>query len=1069
MMDFLRRHSFFGLALIIFALAIFARAGALKNYVTPDEPVWVLRSLNFSQALARGEWTATAQMGHPGVTTMWLGSLGIAVKRVVDPVASTEAINWLGGLPSLAPENAEAFKRLGVFLTFARVPVIIINALGVVAAMWLLRRLFDQRVAIIGGLLLALDPFTASLSGLLHVDGLLTTFMLLSVLALLIGIRPSPPTLSPTGRGSYRWFALSGAFAALAFLSKSPALFLLPFTLLVLFVAVLTRRVSLKRAVLGFFTFFILHCSLFIILYPAMWVDAVGTFNGIVGLAAFLSANPVRPTFFEGQYVLNHGAEFYPTAMIYRLTPIVLIGLVIAFITSVLITRGRRQEAGGKKQTSLPYLAACLVLLAFSLLFILFITPVAKKYDRYMLPALTMLIPVAAWGYGQIRSRWAAPLVSIAAAAISLAYWPYLLMHYNLLLGGPEAAQQHFAVGWGEGLGAAANWINAQPNGLQATTATAAVPSFAPIFSGRSAGLDDRGLDLSDYYVVTLSERQLDPELLQRLEQRGSIVNTISIGSVPAAWVLINDQAEKQAAQLAQADPATDVVITLIDLPVTRVYHGAAQQVVLPREITPVQIEQTLNDLSTRSRRLWFVWSAAASPVVQAQVRQWLAQTALEAQSADFGATQVAAYDFKPGQLGRLEPLRVQFNGNFALLGMSTAPQGRTAEVALRWQALTPTRPAYSATLQLIDDSGTVWQAGGGAIQDEAQFPTPRWINGQVAEQVFDLKLPDEAPPGRYDVRISVDQADGQRVGLFSAKGVFSGTAPVLGALTLPVLAEPLNILRRTVEYPFAYSWADQIEVLGFDSGPGVVINGDLWTVDVLWRSRAETLPNLGVIWEVHNLAGQKMFSTRLPLHTYPTSQWRKGEVIGARYTLRFPVELTKADYQVFLGVTAPDGSLLPDGLFKPFDVRLLERERSFTLAISSTLNVLFSDPAIKLISAQFPSDVQRPGSPLPVTLYWQAGTTTDNLYTVFVRLESLNGQVITQIDSAPQGGGMPTASWATGQIIEDVYPLTIPADTPPGAYRVVVGLYNPLDGTHLIDTTTGEDKVELDPPVVVR
>ena len=1061
MIAFFRRHTFLWLALIIFALAVLARAGALKNYVTPDEPVWVLRSLNFSQALARGDWASTAQMGHPGVTTMWLGSLGIAVKRAVDPAASTEAIDWLNSLTSLAPENAEAFKRLGVFLTFARVPVIVVNALGVVIAVWLLRHLFDQRVAVLAGLLLALDPFAASLGGLLHVDGLLTTFMLLSVLALLIGIRDQ--------ESGIRWFAASGAFAALAFLSKSPALFLLPFTVLVLFVAVLTRRLSLKRAVLGFLTLFIVHCSLFIVLYPAMWIDAAGTLSGILGLAAFLSINPVRPTFFDGQYVLNHGPEFYPTALIYRLTPVVMIGVVIALIAGVLEVRGRRQEASNKQQASTQPLASCLVLLAFSLLFIIAITSVAKKYDRYMLPALTMLIPIAAWGYAQIRSRWVAPIVSIAAAAISLMYWPYLLMHYNLLLGGPETAQQHFAVGWGEGLGAAANWINEQPDGLQSTAATAAVPSFAPIFSGRSTLLDDHGLELSDYYVVTSSERQLDPDSFARLEQRGSIVHTIPIGNVTAAWVLINDRAEQQAAQLAKADSTTDVVVSLIDLPAARLYRGAARQVLLPREITPLQIEQTLNDLSTRYRRLWFTWSEAESAVVQDQARQWLSQAALIAQTTDYGATQVSVYDLKPDKLGRLEPLRVQFNGNFALLGVAAAARSRTAEVTLRWQALTPATPAYSVTLQLIDAGGDVWSVGGSVIQDEAQFPSPRWSNGHIADQTFGLKLPDEAPPGRYSARVSIDQADGQRVGLFSATGTFSGTAPALATVDLPALDRPLKTLRRSVEYPFTHSWANQIDVLGFDSGPGVVINGDLWTVDVLWRSRADQLPDLGVLWEVRNQAGHKMFSTRLPLSSYSTSRWRKNDIIEARYALRFPVDLTKADYQVWLGVTAPDGTLLDDGLFKPFDVRLLEQERSFTLPITPTLQITFSDPAITLIDAQFPPGIQRPGAPLPVTLYWRAATTTNNLYTVFVRLEALDGQALAQKDSAPQGGGMPTASWATGQIIEDVYPLTIPPDTLPGAYRVVVGLYNPLDGTHLIDTATGKDQVGLEPPVIVR
>ena len=101
--------------------------------------------------------------------------------------------------------------------------------------------------------------------------------------------------------------------------------------------------------------------------------------------------------------------------------------------------------------------------------------------------------------------------------------------------------------------------------------------------------------------------------------------------------------------------------------------------------------------------------------------------------------------------------------------------------------------------------------------------------------------------------------------------------------------------------------------------------------------------------------------------------------------------------------------------------------------------------------------------------MHWQAGTTTDNLYTVFAHLETLNGQVIAQIDTQPQGGGMPTASWATGQVVADEYPLQIPPDTPPGAYRIVVGMYNSLDGTHLIDTTTGEGEVVLEPAVVVK
>jgi hypothetical protein len=68
MRSFFYRHLVLITALIIFSIAFFTRTGALKQYVVPDEPSWVWRSLGFSQALAQGQWADTAQIGHPGVT-----------------------------------------------------------------------------------------------------------------------------------------------------------------------------------------------------------------------------------------------------------------------------------------------------------------------------------------------------------------------------------------------------------------------------------------------------------------------------------------------------------------------------------------------------------------------------------------------------------------------------------------------------------------------------------------------------------------------------------------------------------------------------------------------------------------------------------------------------------------------------------------------------------------------------------------------------------------------------------------------------------------------------------------
>ncbi|NIO70894.1 MAG: hypothetical protein GTN71_18130, partial [Anaerolineae bacterium] len=62
-----------------------------------------------------------------------------------------------------------------------------------------------------------------ALSRVIHHDALSTTFMALSLLSFMVYLRGHRPFL---------YLALSGLTAGLAFLSKSPSLFLVPFTAL---------------------------------------------------------------------------------------------------------------------------------------------------------------------------------------------------------------------------------------------------------------------------------------------------------------------------------------------------------------------------------------------------------------------------------------------------------------------------------------------------------------------------------------------------------------------------------------------------------------------------------------------------------------------------------------------------------------------------------------------------------------------------------------------------------------------------------------------------------------------
>ena len=127
-------------ALAIFLLALLPRLGALDRYVTPDELHWVDRSIRFSQALLQGDLASTIQAGHPGVTTLWLGSLGLTLQRVFNPAAPVP-----NALPEFAPQNADAMRYLAQFLTPMRWPVILVTSLNLVLLFWLLSRAIDRR------------------------------------------------------------------------------------------------------------------------------------------------------------------------------------------------------------------------------------------------------------------------------------------------------------------------------------------------------------------------------------------------------------------------------------------------------------------------------------------------------------------------------------------------------------------------------------------------------------------------------------------------------------------------------------------------------------------------------------------------------------------------------------------------------------------------------------------------------------------------------------------------------------------------------------------------------------
>ncbi len=114
-------------------------------------------------------------------------------------------------------------------------------------------------------------------------------------------------------------------------------------------------------------------------------------------------------------------------------------------------------------------------------------------------------------------------------------------------------------------------------------------------------------------------------------------------------------------------------------------------------------------------------------------------------------------------------------------------------------------------------------------------------------------------------------------------------------------------------------------------------------------------------------------------------------------------------------------------------------------MAVHRALEANFAGQ-LRLTGYALNTDRPEPGQELRLHLFWQAVQPERN-YTVFVHLVGTDGRGLTQVDGQPFLGlyGM-TTHWPRDRAVTDERRLILPADTPPGRYRLEVGLYDADD-----------------------
>lgn len=125
--------------------------------------------------------------------------------------------------------------------------------------------------------------------------------------------------------------------------------------------------------------------------------------------------------------------------------------------------------------------------------------------------------------------------------------------------------------------------------------------------------------------------------------------------------------------------------------------------------------------------------------------------------------------------------------------------------------------------------------------------------------------------------------------------------------------------------------------------------------------------------------------------------------------------------------------------------------------AVANPLGVDLGD-RIRLLGYALNSQRVVAGETLLLTLYWQGQAPIGERYTVFTHLLDGNSEIQAQMDSEPQGGGLPTDRWAVGEVVTDNYALTI-GESMSGTHLLEVGMYllDTMERLPVYDPKTGE------------
>ncbi len=438
----------------------------IARVINVDEPRWVIRGANYYYALTHGDFENTLYEYHPGVTNMWIVATAMHFyfpeyrgmgQGYFDPLKPKfEEFMRENGKESIDLVRNSRFIQAGVLAVLA------------VTGFLLLQLLVGESAAFLSIALAVIAPFFLGHSRLLNIEGMLSLFVLLSVLGMQLYLNKERKWI---------YVLLSGAAFGLAQLSKSSSIVVLGLVGVMLLVGLFKQNektfgAKFWDAVRVFTIWFGTAALVYFVLWPGMWVTPVKMLSGVYGNAfsyAFQGARldvteQLEPSGFGLDTNFEGIAQFFQS-WASSSTPITWLGLL--FAAFAFFSKDKQRMPALMKST-LVYLG-----LLGGLFIVMFGLAQGRDSQHYILSSYVAFDVMAgigwwfAWlwmqnrwtGLNRVYATMAAFIVLILVQiGFGLPYAPYYFNYKSPVASLPAT------YGYGEGYSEAADYLAQKPN-----------------------------------------------------------------------------------------------------------------------------------------------------------------------------------------------------------------------------------------------------------------------------------------------------------------------------------------------------------------------------------------------------------------------------------------------------------------------------------------------------------------------------------------------------------------------------------------------------------------------------